>query len=141
LEVHLDGLPVHSISEEEAVWVERAFEEMEVFEVMKDLNGDKVSGLDNFSMAFLQSCWDVIKVFLKWRKQKQKTKTKKKKKQKKKKERKFNATFISLVPKKVGAVKVKDFRPIILVSGIYKIIVMFLANRLKIVLENIISKS
>jgi hypothetical protein len=106
-----------------------------------DLNGDKVSGLDNFSMAFLWSCWDVIKVdvmkvFLKWRKQK-----KKKKKKKKKGGRKFNATFISLVPKKVGVVKVKDFHPIILVSGIYKIIVMFLANRLKIVLENIISKS
>jgi hypothetical protein len=36
---HLDGLPFYSISYEEAVWVERAFEENEVFVMVKDLNG------------------------------------------------------------------------------------------------------
>jgi hypothetical protein len=41
--------------------VERPFEEREVFKVVKDLNRDKASGLDGFSMAFFQSCWDVIK--------------------------------------------------------------------------------
>jgi hypothetical protein len=40
--------------------VEWAFEENEV---VKDLNGFKAMGSENFSMAFFQSCWDVIKVF------------------------------------------------------------------------------
>jgi hypothetical protein len=34
----------------------------------------------------------------------------------------LNVTFISLIPKKVGVVENKDFRPISLVSGIYKIL-------------------
>lgn len=46
-------------------------------------------------------------------------------------------TFIALIPKIPGAVDPKDFCPISLVSGIYNII----ANRLKMVLEKIISKS
>ncbi len=28
---------------------------------MKDLNKDKALGLDGFSMAFFQSCWDAMK--------------------------------------------------------------------------------
>lgn len=48
----------------------------------------------------------------------------------------FNATFISLIPKKVGVVELKDLHPINLVSGIYKIIAKVLTNRLKIVLVN-----
>jgi precorrin-3B methylase len=39
------------------------------------------------------------------------------------------------IPKKVGAVLVKDFCRISLVSSIYKIIAKILANRLKTVLE------
>jgi len=50
-------------------------------------------------------------------------------------------TFIALIPKSPGAVDPKDFCPISLESGIYKIIAKILANRLKMVLEKIISKS
>jgi hypothetical protein len=46
-------------------------------------------------------------------------------------EKSINATFISLIPKKAGAVDIKDFRPISLVGGVYKIISKVLANRLK----------
>lgn len=53
----LDGLPFQSISEEEVVWVERAFEEREVFEVVKGMNGDKAPCPNHFPMAFFQSCW------------------------------------------------------------------------------------
>jgi hypothetical protein len=51
----------------------------------------------------------------------------------------LNSTFISLIPKVSGAVELKDFRPISLVSGIYKIISKVLANRLRVVLSRIIS--
>ena len=47
-----DGLPFHFISGEEVVWVEQAFDENEVFVVVKDLNGDKALGPRGFSMTF-----------------------------------------------------------------------------------------
>jgi len=49
----------------------------------------------------------------------------------------INATFIALIPKKSGAVDLKYFWPISLVSGVYKIIVKLLANRLRRVVEKI----
>jgi hypothetical protein len=54
-------------------------------------------------------------------------------------EKSLNSTFISLIPKVPGATEFKDFRPISLVSGIYKIISKVLANRLRLVLSRIIS--
>jgi hypothetical protein len=53
----------------------------------------------------------------------------------------LNATLVSLIPKKTGAMEVKDFRPISLIGGIYKIISKVLANRFKSVLGKIISNS
>ena len=37
-------------------------------------------------------------------------------------ERSLNATFLVLIPKKYNVKEVKDFRPISLVGGVYKII-------------------
>ena len=51
----------------------------------------------------------------------------------------LNSTFVSLIPKVSGAAELKDFRPISLVSGIYKIISKVLANRLRLVMSKIIS--
>ena len=51
----------------------------------------------------------------------------------------LNATFIALIPKKAAAVEVKDFRPISLVGGVYKILAKVLAIRLRMVLGEIIS--
>ena len=50
----------------------------------------------------------------------------------------MNATFIFLIPKKSDAVEVRDFRPISLIGGVYKIIAKVLANRLKMVLGDIV---
>ena len=50
----------------------------------------------------------------------------------------LNATFLLLIPKKLNAEEVKDFRPISLVDGVYKIIAKVLANRLRVVLSDII---
>jgi hypothetical protein len=56
-------------------------------------------------------------------------------------ERSLNAVFLVLIPKILGAIDSKDFRPISLVGSIYKIVVKILVNMLKMVLEKIISKS
>ena len=102
--------------------MDRPFEEDEVFGVVQDFNGDKVLGPNGFTMAFFQSYWSMVKtnimnvfhtfhahaVF----------------------EKSLNATFLALIPKKADAMDVKDFRPISLVRGLYKIIAKVLANRM-----------
>jgi hypothetical protein len=52
----------------------------------------------------------------------------------------ITSTFIVFISKVHGAKEIKDFRPISLVGGIYKIIAKELANRMKRVMERVISK-
>ena len=53
--------------------------------------------------------------------------------------RSLNATFVALVPKKGGAKELKDFRPINLVGGLYKLLAKVLVNRLKWVVDSLVS--
>ena len=53
----------------------------------------------------------------------------------------FKTSFITLVPKKVNPMRLKDFCPISLIHGIYKIIIKLLANRSKGVLDCPVGKS
>jgi hypothetical protein len=87
----------------------------------------------DFTMAFFQKCWRVVEMDImaffgevyehgKF-------------------ERSLNATFISLIPKKINAVNIRDFRPISLIGGVYKMLAKVLANRLALVLDGIISES
>jgi hypothetical protein len=92
--------------------------------VVLNLNADKAPGLDGFTMSFFQKCWDVLKqdimaVFSKFHNRRQFEKS-------------FNATYVSLIPKKTKVVDVKDFRPISPVGRVYKLISKVLANRFKI---------
>ena len=97
------------------------------------MEGDKASGPNGFSLAFYHHCWEVVEkdilaVFEEFY-------------QYSKFEKSFNATFIALIPKKNSAFDIRDFRPISLVGGVYKILAKVLANRLKEVLDQLISKS
>lgn len=53
-------------------------------------------------------------------------------------EKGFNATFVALIPKRVGAKELKDFRPISLIGSVYKIISKLLADRLKKVVHKLV---
>ena len=44
------------ISGEDAAWLDKPFEEEEVYGVIKDCNGDKSLRPNGFLMAFFQSC-------------------------------------------------------------------------------------
>jgi hypothetical protein len=129
----LDGLDFSMIPEEDALWLERPFGEEEVADVVSGFNGDKAPGPDGFSMGFFQCCWDILRpdvmAFLNYFHGLCSF------------EKSLNATFVSLIPKKTEALEVKDFRPISLVGGTYKILAKLLANRLKVVLPKIISTS
>ena len=56
-------------------------------------------------------------------------------------ERSLNALFLALIPKKNNAIDVKDFRPISLVGSVYKLLSKVLANRLRVMLDSLISES
>jgi hypothetical protein len=127
----LDNLVFDNLDAGEASSLELPFEEREVLEVVKGLNRDKAPGFDGFTLAFFQDCWEVIKTDLMGVFQDFHTHSKFVKS--------INATFLALILKKFGAVELKDFRPISLVSGVYKIIAKVLANRLRRVVAKIIS--
>ena len=56
-------------------------------------------------------------------------------------EKSLNATFIALIPKKRDTLNIRDYRPISLVGSMYKLLSKVLANRIKMVLESLISDS
>uniref|UniRef100_A0A2N9ILC4 Reverse transcriptase domain-containing protein n=1 Tax=Fagus sylvatica TaxID=28930 RepID=A0A2N9ILC4_FAGSY len=129
----IDGLSFESIGEEARCMLERRFEKDEVLQVVWDLLGDKAPGPDGYTMAFFQHCWEVIQddimgffeeVYLYGSF-----------------EYSLNTTFLELIPKKSNATNIKDFRPIRLVGSVYKILAKVLANRLKGVLDGLISES
>ncbi|XP_065634088.1 uncharacterized protein LOC136069461 [Quercus suber] len=97
------------------------------------MDGDKALSADGFPMAFFHQCWrvverDVLAVFEEFH-------------QHCKFEKSLNATFIALIPKKNDASNIRDFRPISLVGSLYKILAKVLANRLKMVLDQLILES
>jgi hypothetical protein len=56
----LEGLDFSTIFADEAIWLERPFDEEEVRGVVEGFNGDKAPGPDGFPMAFFQACWAVL---------------------------------------------------------------------------------
>ncbi|RVX15908.1 Transposon TX1 uncharacterized 149 kDa protein [Vitis vinifera] len=111
----IEGLDWSPISEENALRLDSPFTEEEISKAIFQLNRDKASGPDGFTIAVFQDCWDVIKedlvrVFAKFHRSgiiNQST----------------NASFIVLLPKKSLTKKISNFRPISLITSLYKIIV------------------
>jgi hypothetical protein len=91
--------------------MERELEENEVWEVVRKMKGDKAPGPDGFSMAFFQTCWEVVKkdmiaVFKEFH-------------ESRKFEKSINATFVALIPKEARAV-IRIFALLVLQVGSIK---------------------
>lgn len=81
-------------------------------------------------MGFFIQCWDVVKedlmnTFQNFHSQELFEKS-------------FNATYVALIPKKAGAMELKDYRPISLITSLYKIISKVLTKRLKTVIHKLV---
>ena len=129
----MDGLAFNRIDGEEAARLEEVFTEDEVFSALSDMNGDKAPGPDGFSLSFWQFSWEFVKVevmgFFKEFHERGRF------------VRSLNSTFLVLIPKKAGAEDLRDFRPISLVGGLYKLLAKVLANRLKKVMGKVVSST
>jgi hypothetical protein len=119
------------ISEEENLALVSIPTEEEVFKALSSIESSKAPGPNSFFALFYKKYWSVVKsevlecvwdFFLN-----------------KKMAREQNHTFITLIPKQIGAHSVNQFRPISLCNISYKIISKILANRLKLLLPKIIS--
>ncbi|XP_049373036.1 uncharacterized protein LOC125838027 [Solanum verrucosum] len=118
------------INEIDGKFLEAPFEAEEILESIKACAGDKAPGPDGYTMAFFSQCWDIIRHELVAAVQNFHARECF--------EKSFNATFVALIPKKVGEIELNDFRPISLVGGVYKIISKLLAERLKKVIHRIV---
>ncbi|RVW65713.1 LINE-1 retrotransposable element ORF2 protein [Vitis vinifera] len=124
-------IPPIIISHAEAEGLEQPFTEEEIHAALMGMNGDKAPGPDGFTVAFWQSCSEfakeeIVDLFKEFFEEKSFAKS-------------LNSTFLVLIPKKGGAEDLGDFRPISLLGGLYKILAKVLANRIKEVLDKVVS--
>lgn len=118
------------ITNDERRMLEKPFSKDEVWKVISGMKGGKAPGPNGFSISFFQKCWDIIKsdlmkVFEEFYYSEEFYEY-------------LNNTFITLIPKKQDAKELKDYKPINLLSSVYKIISKTLTSRLKLVMKGII---
>ena len=128
----LPDFALNEIRHEEAARLEEIFSEEEIWAAISGLNSEKAPGPDGFPLAFWSFSWDFVKnevlgFFKEFHDHGRFVKQ-------------LNATFLVLIPKKQTVEDFKDLRPISLVGGLYKILSKVLANRIKKVLDKVISK-
>ena len=129
----LSGLQCETLQNLDVDTLEVSFTEEEVHGALMGCSGDKAPGPNGFTMAFWQFASDFVKegVMSFFREFHDHSKFVKR----------LNATFLVLIPKKVGAEDLRDFRPISLVGSLYKWLAKVLANRLKKVVGKLVSKA
>lgn len=100
---------------------------------MFQLRGDKASGPNGFPISFYQTFWDVIKkdIYLNFQEHYERWLS----------TCVVDYTYVCLIPKKEGAVRANDFRPISFLNGIQIIISKVLANRQEGFMQDLISTS
>ena len=96
------------MDESDRLSLEREFAREEIIAALREVEGDKAPGPDGFTITFFQKCWcvieeDVMAFFANFHSQCVFEKS-------------LNATFLCLIPKKINAINIKDFRPISLVG-------------------------
>ena len=112
--------------------LDNPFSEPEVWAAIMASPSEKVPGPDGFSGTFFRACWGTIKndamaVFDHFYNLAEGDFAE------------INSAMIALIPKKDGATRMNDYRPISLIHSIAKLITKVLSMRLTVVIEKIIS--
>ncbi|TYG88300.1 hypothetical protein ES288_A12G011200v1 [Gossypium darwinii] len=113
--------------------LEEPFSREEIREAVWSCEELKAPGPDGFNMCFFRNCWNTIKKDLfrmmtdfYWSS---------------KLERSINCSFIALILKMENPSEIADFRPICLVSSLYKIVAKILSRRLRVVIGGLVSET
>ncbi|GLT98273.1 hypothetical protein SLE2022_157850 [Rubroshorea leprosula] len=128
-----EGIKFQNISEEKKEWLERPFSVEEIEEGLRSCDGSKAPGPDGYNFNFLKFAWhcikeDFISFFSEFHRNGKLV-------------RGLNSSFLALVPKKLNAANLKEYRPISLIGCVYKLLAKVLANRLKSVMPEIVSET
>ena len=133
LHITMSGCIFKSLSSASRKFLEYNVTKEEVWSTVLDCGSSKASGPNGFNMGFIKNKWDLLKddilnfVYDFWE-----TSTM---------ARCVKASFIALILKVQSLTVISDFRPICLVGSLYKIVSKLLANRLKLVMPEIIGDS
>ncbi|XP_055959750.1 uncharacterized protein LOC130014830 [Mercurialis annua] len=122
----LDSLPIESLTDLQAASLLMPFAEEEIVTTLMSCDEKKAPAPDGFNYFFYKKSWKIFRQdFLKLFKE-------------------FfhsasfpigiNTAFLVLIPKFQGASDIKDFRPISLINGVFKLLSKVLTNRLSPVL-------
>ncbi|GAU30969.1 hypothetical protein TSUD_63800 [Trifolium subterraneum] len=129
----VDNLHFKRLSQVECSSLTKPFSEGEVKSAVWDCDSYKSPGPDGINFGFIKDFWvelrgDVMRFITGFHRNGKLTKG-------------LNSTFIALIPKVDSPQRLNDFRPISLVSSLYKILAKVLANRLRLVIGSVISES
>jgi len=128
---NISGLLFKSLSVAEGADLIKPFLSEEIKAAIWDCDSFKCPGPDGIILGFFKDFWEVLKIdllnfFAEFYRHGKLTKG-------------LNSTFIALIPKVESPQRVADFRPISLVSSVYKVLSKVLANRLRKVVSNVVS--
>ena len=129
----LEALDFRTLSFTDGACLVRPFTVEEVKTAVWEVESFKCPGPDGITFGFIKDFWDMLKddvmrFLVEFHKNGRLAKG-------------VNSTFIALIPKVDNPHRLNDFRPILLVGSMYKILAKFLANRLRSVIGLVISES
>ncbi|GLT47337.1 hypothetical protein SLA2020_210420 [Shorea laevis] len=127
------GICLKQISEGRKEWLERPFSTEEIEEGLRSCEGTKAPGPDGYNFNFIKFAWSTLKEdFVNFFNEFY---------QNGKLVRGIKSSFLTLIPKKLNPTELKDYRLISLIGCVYKLLAKVLANRLKLVMPEIISET